>query len=264
MTSASQLLEQIWQRPDDRQLLSVYADLLATTGETTRAEYMQLSLMPELSAAQEKRLGSLRKRHRGAWLGPARRFVWTWEESEETPGFVDRVQCSMANLVKGFELVRALGPRLRVNVTEPTAKRDVVALSKHPLGTLYGLELHEADAQWITDDLLVTLSASLRGLRSLTLYAGEARSSDRGWGALLPHLDGLEDLEVMMGENPERWLEMLLDSSLVRSLRRLSVPGWIPKTLRGRITKALRACELEFRDERRSPYNRATGYYESY
>jgi uncharacterized protein (TIGR02996 family) len=262
VTRQTALLDEIWKRPDDRELLSVYADYLASVGETTRAEYIQLSLQEPRSAAQDKRRDALRNKHRGAWLGVARQFVHTWEESEDTPGFIARAKCSTAKLTEGFEHVRALGPRLAVAVTEPKAKRETVALAKLPLGSLYGLALYEADAQWITDELLATLAPTLRGLRALVLRAGEARATDEGWQTVLANLDAVEHLDLTMGWNPERWLELLLASPLARTLRTLSVPGWIGKPLRKRLNAL--PCTIDYRDERRSRYNRETGYYETW
>jgi uncharacterized protein (TIGR02996 family) len=257
----TQLLEEIWRRPEDRQLLAVYADWLAGQGETARAEYIQLSLLDDPTAAQEKRRGALLKKHRGAWLGAARPFVWTWEESEETPGFVARCQCAMAKLTAGFEQVRALGPRLLVSVTEPKAKREVRALAERPIGTLYGLALYEADAQWITDELLSTLAPRLPGLKQLVLHAGEARATEAGWASLLPHLAGLEHLELSLGWNPERWVELLLESSLPRSLRTLSLPGWIAPSFGDALARVMPACALTLREEGRMRFDRETGYY---
>jgi uncharacterized protein (TIGR02996 family) len=197
----------IWATPTDLRLLSVYADFLAGRGDLPRAEYIQLSLLAQRTPAQEKRRIALQNKHRGAWLGEARRYIWTWEEDADSPGFVAKCQCQMARLTAGFELVRALGPRLTVTVTAPKAKREVAAFAKLPVGALWGLGMFEADAQWITDDLLVTLAPALRGLRALELHAGEARASERGWGALLHHLDAIERIELTMGDDPRRWLE---------------------------------------------------------
>jgi hypothetical protein len=188
--------------------------------------------------------------------------VWTWEEDETCPGFVARAQCSMAKLTSGFAFVRSLGPHLVVNVTEPKARREAVAFAACPIGTLYGLRLFELDAQWVTDELLTTLAPSMRGLRVLELYAGEARATDMGWEALLPNLEGLERLELAMGWNPEAWIEALLASSVMRTLKALSVPAWLHKSLQAQLKKALPKNAVAFRKERRSRYNRETGYYE--
>jgi uncharacterized protein (TIGR02996 family) len=259
---SAELLAQIWERPTDRELLAVYADWLASQGQTTRAEFMQLSLLAKPTPQQERRRETLRKKHRGEWLGAARPFIWTWEESEESPGFVARAQCSTVKLTKGLDEVARLGPRLRVSVTEPKAKREAVALAKLPLGRkLHGMSFYENDAQWISDDFLATIAPALVGLRSLVLDAWEARSSDRGWRAMLPHLEGLADLELSLGENPEAWIEQLMDSSLPRTLKRLSVPGWLPPPLRDRLVAKLAGCTVEFRKGRRHRFNRASGYY---
>jgi uncharacterized protein (TIGR02996 family) len=53
MTSNEQMLQKIWKSPGDTQLLAVYADWLATQGEVTRAEYMQLSLLQSPTRVQE-------------------------------------------------------------------------------------------------------------------------------------------------------------------------------------------------------------------
>jgi len=257
-SNEQQLRDEIWKNPTDRQLLSVYADWLMSTGDTTRAEFMQLSLLPKPTPAQNKRLVALRNKHRGAWLGAARPFIYTWDEDEESPGFVRKCQCQMAKLTKGFEQIRALGPRLVVAVTAPKAKREVDALAKLPLGTLWGLEMYEADAQWITDELLTKLASRLGGLRELVLHVGEARASDAGWRAVLEHLDVVERMELTMGENPERWLEMLLEKNL--PLRALSMPGWIGKSLRARLNKAI--PDVTYRSgEAHQYYDRETGYY---
>ena len=255
----TEMLEAIWKNPDDHDLLAVYADWLASNGETSRAEYMQLALLENPTAAQERRLKVLRAKDRGKWLGKARSFVWTWEEDWTTPGFVARAQCSMAKLTRGFAQVRALGPRLVVNVTEPKARREAVAFAQQPIGTLYGLELRELDAQWVSDALLTTLAPSMRGLKLLNLQAGEARATESGWNALLPHLEGLEHLELTPGWNPEAWMTALLASPVVGTLRTLSVPAWLDKPLQARLKKAVK--QVTFRKERRLRYNRETGYY---
>jgi uncharacterized protein (TIGR02996 family) len=257
----AELLAEIWQRPADRELLAVYADWLAANGQAARAEYMQLSLLARRTPAQDRRRTALRAKHRSSWLGAARRFVYTYEDSDETPGFVAHVQCAMAPLTRGFELIRALGPRLVVNATQPKARREVIALAKLPLGTLWGLELYENDAQWLTDDVLAILGPALSGLRSLYLGTGEARASDRGWAAMLPHLDALEHLVLHLGDNPERWIELLLDSALTRTLTSLSVPGWIARAQRTRLERAFPS--VVFRRGGRLRFNRETGFYES-
>ncbi len=255
----AQMLEAIWQNPDDRARLAVYADWLASTGETTRSEYMQLRLMNTMTQAQQLRMTSLRVRHRGTWLGKARPFVWTWEEDWEVPGFIARAQCSMGKLTKGFELVRALGPRLVVQVTEPRARQEVEAFAKQPLGTLYGLGLSETDSDWVNDGLLTLLAPSLRGLRALELNAREARATEAGWLALLRHLEGLEQLVLNPGSDPEAWFAALLDSSLMRTLQTISVPSWVDQPTQARLLKSVK--KVTFRPERRLQFNRDTGQY---
>lgn len=256
-TNGEQLRLEIWKHPTDRQLLSVYADWLAAQGDGPRAEFIQLSLLAKRTSEQEKRRVALRNKHRGAWLGGARPFIWTWVDDEDSPGFVRRCQCQMAKLTSGFEQIRGLGPRLVVAVTAPKAKREVDALAKLPLGLLWGLAMYEADAQWITDALMTKLAPTFHGLRELVLHVNEMRASERGWGAVLEHLGTVEHLDLTMGENPERWLEMLLERKL--PLQTLSVPGWIGKPLARRLRKVI--PNVEFRSEGRLRFDRALGYY---
>lgn len=238
------LLAEIWERPDDHHVLGVYADHLASTGEATRAEYIQLSLLGTRTPAQDKRRAALAKQHRGAWLGSARPFVYTWELSEQTPGFVARAQCAMPKLVAGFELVRALGPRLVVEPSAPKAKREVAALAKLPLGTLYGLALHDNDAQWVTSETLATLGPSLRGLRSLSIWiSANQHPSHAGWRELVAQLDTLEHLALEV-DDPEDWLPALPDAKIARTLRTLVIPGYTEDSLRSSLATTLPACAI--------------------
>ena len=83
-STEQQLRQEIWNDPTNRQLLSVYADWLDAAGDGPRAEFMHLSLLAKRTPAQNKRLIALRNKHRGAWLGGARPFIYTWEEDEES------------------------------------------------------------------------------------------------------------------------------------------------------------------------------------
>jgi uncharacterized protein (TIGR02996 family) len=242
-TSETELLEAIWKNPRDRAALSVYADWLIEHGDATRGEYIQLSLIDGPSTAQSKRRTALKNRHRGAWLGAARKFVWTWEESEETPGFVAKAQCSMPKLAAGLENVRMLGPRLVINASEPKAKREIVALAKRPLGTLWGLSFVENDAMWITDEALAILAPSLDGLRALALHSEVATM--RGWNALLPHLSELCDLELGDVDEVEAWLETLFTKTVCPNLVRLAIPGGVSESMRNRLSRARTGCAVE-------------------
>jgi len=64
-----------------------------------------------------------------------------------------------------------------------------------------------------------------------------------------------------MGDNPEAWLEALMAPGAAPHLRRLSVPGWIAASMKARLSQAFPECAIDFRRERRSRFDRATGYY---
>jgi uncharacterized protein (TIGR02996 family) len=243
-STEQQLRDEIWKQPTDPHLLAVYADWLATQGDDSRAEFIQLSLVPSPTRPQAKRLVALRNKYRGAWLGAARPFIYAWEEDTSSPGFVRTCQCEMAKLTSGFEHVRRLGPRLVVEVTAPNAKRETEALAKLPLGTLWGLAFYEADTPWITDELMATLAPAMHGLRELVLHAEPARASDRGWGAILEHIGSVEHLDLTLGANPDRWFELLLEQRRP-PFKTLSLPGWIGKPMRKRL--ATIADEVQYR-----------------
>jgi hypothetical protein len=78
---------------------------------------------------------------------------------------------------------------------------------------------------------------------------------------MLAHLDALEWLELSMGENPEQWVEDLAHSRAAPRRRHLSLPSWLDATIRRKIERAVPGCTVEYRRERRSRFNRATGFY---
>ena len=263
MSSGEALRAQLWQRPDDLELLRVYADWLVEHGDPARGEFIQLSVLTGRSAAQEKRRAALLRKHGSAWVGPASPFVYSWRCTDEAPGFVSEVKCSAMKLVAGFDAIRALGPRLTVTLAIVKTRREVAALATLPLGALYGLALCETDADWVTDHLLSTLGPRLAGLRSLVLHAAERRASERGWAEVLPHLGSLERLDLTMGANAEAWLELLLEAPAARSLRALCIPSWVDPVLRERLTRELGGCEVSLRPAMRLRFDPSSRQYQA-
>jgi uncharacterized protein (TIGR02996 family) len=221
------LRAQIWNTPEDRAALAIYADWLLQHGDATRGEYMQLSLLAKPTPAQTRRRDALRNKHRGAWLGAARPFVYTWEESETSPGFVAEVKCSTKKLAAGFEQIRALGPRLVVAINPTASASDRAVLASLPLGTLYGLALSDADVFWLKDRAVRQLLPALAGLRGLRLavWDGDGRGSFSldTWRALLDAVPTLEAIDFAAEESSsDSYIEALLAHPIAPRLRRLA------------------------------------------
>lgn len=199
------LLRQIWEEPEDRERLSVYADWLLQHGDATRGEYMQLALLDKPTKAQEKRQETLRKKHRGAWLGAARPYVYTWEESFTSPGFISRVTCNVDKLANGLEHIVDLGPRLMVNLGPVTTAAGRKRLGSIALGSLYGLGLYESDLMWVNDRLLDTIIGKLDDLRRIELFVFPDRFSLTSWRKVL-ELPALQELQFHCFGSPDEYL----------------------------------------------------------
>lgn len=228
MSTEADLRAAIWQSPEDREALSVYADWLLENGEPTRGEYMQLALLPKPTPAQKKRRDALVKKHRGAWLGEARSFVYTWEESETSPGFLAEAKCSTKKLAAGFEQVRALGPRLVVEINPTASARDRAVLAGLPLGKLYGLALADADVFWLKDKNVRQLLPACSGLRALriSVYDDDRKGSFtiETWRAVLDALPTLEEIGFMAEETgDDSYIELLLEHRIARQLLKLEL-----------------------------------------
>ncbi len=180
---ADDLFASVWAAPGDRARLQVLADAFLEQGQVPRGTYMQLSLLPKRTPAQEKLRGQLLKKHRGEWLGEARPLVKQWVDSEDDPGFVSHATIAPERFLEGFELVCNLGPRLVVKWTKVSTRTQLKALAALPLGKrLYGLDLRNPEAYgndtWVDDVGLEILSPALTGLRSLSLTRLHDRFSD--------------------------------------------------------------------------------------
>lgn len=96
--SASDRRLRWWSKPQDAATLRVLADLWAEKGEL-RGEFVQLSLLPQRTPAQEKRLSQL-LRDGGKLIGPARPYLREWRFGAN--GVVDTARCEADKLVEGI------------------------------------------------------------------------------------------------------------------------------------------------------------------
>jgi uncharacterized protein (TIGR02996 family) len=180
----------VWNDPQDRNALRVYADWLTEQG-TSRGEYIQLRCLDSPSREQERAAERLLKKDRGKWLGEARPFVLSWWDSKNPPGFVSQIFCQPAKLVDGFEHISKLGPRLIVNVISmrPHRRESEAKLAELPLGQIWGLSFSEND---VDEDTLVTLAPAMKGLRWLDIHCNDVTA--KGLAALAASVDTLQYL----------------------------------------------------------------------
>ncbi len=211
-TLSSDAFASVWQAPHDFVRYAVLADALIERGETSRGEFVQLSILKKRSPEQDKRRQALLKKHRGEWLGEARPAVKTWVDSETEPGFVSHVTVAPEKFLGSFEPIRLLGPRLIVEWTKVPTRIVMKKLAALPLGTLYGLDLRNPEAfvsegdTWVDDIGLDLLAPALAGLKSLSL----TRLRNRFTGALLTHVSRgagktLEHLSLSHHELGDGW-----------------------------------------------------------
>jgi uncharacterized protein (TIGR02996 family) len=238
-----ELLAAIWCAPTDRAALAVYADWLSDHGgDATRGEFIQLSLLDRRTPAQDKRRTALLAKHRGAWLGAARPFVWTWTESDETPGFIDQVKIGLTKLARGFDHVIALGPRLRVDPNPIVTAADRATFAALPLDRLYGLGMYENDITWVTERLIHAIAPKLGGLRRLAISGSYLPLN--GWRDLLTAVGMLEDVYLYVYSEPDDYIDALLDSPVARTLRRARLNQPRTARMRARLSSAPFEVEL--------------------
>lgn len=189
----AKLREAIWKDPTDKHALRVYADWLAEQGAETQAEYMQLRLLDAPTDEQLEKAVRIRDKNRGQWLGEARQFVRSWNDSGETPGFVDRLWCEAQKFIPGFEHILQLGPRLLISVTSMrTKRRDTEKrLAALPLGKAHGLDFRAND---MDDTSVMTLAPAMQGLKHLVLDQNVFTA--KAVEALGTHVSSLESLSM--------------------------------------------------------------------
>lgn len=223
---AAKLFEKYWQNPDDSNSLSVWADLLAEHGDV-RAEFVQLSLLPDPTDAQIERRAAIEKKEAGRLVGPARPYLRNWLFGHT--GLVESATCEADQLIAGFDAIVALHPRLSLVVTSLRKKTlpTIAQLIKLPLARIWYLRL---EANGLTDKALAALAPGLQGVKHLSLDGNDVTGD--GLTALAAHAAELEFLALGF-------------SSAQREQRREVLAGWVDAlTVKGAFPK-LRA--LHFR-----------------
>jgi hypothetical protein len=210
-----------WAHPDDVEALKVWADALLDRGDV-RGEFIQLSLLSELSTAQQARKRALARRD-AALVGPARPFVNGFALGAQ--GLVTQARCSGSKLVDGFAQLAALNPRLALRVTSLRGTAQLAAVAALPLRAFRTLFL---DGLRLDDAKLKVLAPALDGVVNLSL-ANNALTGD-ALEVLRPYAGRLEALALgtsyaqsAVGRSiVDAWAEALLDERGFGALRVVS------------------------------------------
>ncbi len=209
----------IWADPADLEAHRVHADWLLEHGDRSLGEYIQLGLLAEPTAEQQRRAELLHKKHRAAWLGAARPFVRSWKHDRR--GFVATAICEAQQLKSGLAHLLELGPRLRLTVTtmRKRPRATVAELASLPLGRFYGLSLSSG----IDDRGLTDLAPALAGITHLDL--GYNSFGGAGLRAVGARVTGIRTLSVISDNYTPGWIDAIVETPGFASLECVEVRG---------------------------------------
>jgi uncharacterized protein (TIGR02996 family) len=208
----------IWAAPDDVAVYRVYADWLLEHGNSL-GEYMQLALVAEPTAEQQRRAAALLKKERARWLGAARPFVRSW--TNDAFGFASTAVCEAQKLAAGFEHLLEIGPRPRLTVTSFAKRRraTVAEVARLELGRFHALALSSG----LDDRDLEVLAPALAGIRHLDL--GYNSFTAAGLRAVGAHVAGIRTLSVISHNYSPDWIDAMIETSGFASLECVEVRG---------------------------------------
>lgn len=212
-----------WANPDDLDTLRVWADALVEAGDV-RGEFIQLSTLEHRSDEQSKRLQAVFNKLGGKLVGPARPFIRMYGFGPN--GLVSGITTEAPNLIKGFDLIAQLNPRLQVTITSLKKKQFHAEFAKLPLR-----HFSFVDLSWngIDDRTFVTIAPALDGVTQLSLKYNHV--TGEGLRAAAPHFTALEHLELARG-TPQRidegealrsWVDALCAVSAFKQVRTLKL-----------------------------------------
>jgi uncharacterized protein (TIGR02996 family) len=198
MSVADELLRDVVAHPDDDTPRLVCADWLDEHGQAARAEFIRvqcrLAALPERHperAALRAREAELHASHSKAWCRGLPQ--WVWGHCQFRRGFVDRVEATLAQFLKGAAKLRRLAPVREVRIRD--ADQGLEVLGSPHLASLTELHLGSTG---IGDEGATALasSPSLTGLSALTL--GNEGIGPEGTAALAssPNLANLTVLDL--------------------------------------------------------------------
>ncbi|HEU0033639.1 MAG TPA: TIGR02996 domain-containing protein [Kofleriaceae bacterium] len=246
--TGDELRAQIWQTPDDRALLAVYADWLLQHDDEARGRYIHLALLPDPTPAQVTERWALFHAHVARWMGPAAPHLSRPEDCLATPSFLGGARCTAESLAAGFDAICAVSPRLVLRLAPIWQPRARTLFWTLPLGRLYGLELVDDDMTWVDDPLFTGALPQLHGLQHLALSIRPGALTLDGWRAISQQLTTLASLELDLHATTDSWLEALVDSPLTRSLRHVALTPPHSDELRARIEQRFAAAQLTWFD----------------
>ena len=190
------LLQSIYERPDDIARRLVYADALLERGDV-RGELITLQCQETLTNEQQRRVRALLKDHGIEWLGPLAPIIR-----------------------KGFQFERGFLADCTIDSNKGTRIRPLVG---HPAWST---------VHTLADSALIALHPVMRSLRALTFRPNRARSReelDDSWRELLAGtprpIEKLHYTDIDTYADREEQLQLLSRCDALPNLRELFVGG---------------------------------------
>ena len=233
------LRDQLWQQPDDRELLRVYGDALEQAGDP-RGALIQLSLIADPTPEQREARRALIKKHKGALVGPAREYLREYHFGPN--GLVEKARAEADKVIAGIDVIARVNPRLVLTITSVRNVKDAAALGAISLAPIYFV-----DFGWVTgthggcqlsDVLLETLAPALANVRHLQLsHRGDVDEvfTPDGLRALGRHTKQLRylaiDYAAYRSAPPAAFARAIAETPGFSTLRALDFPGVTPGDL---------------------------------
>jgi len=193
---AGELLQSIYDRPDDTARRLVYADALLDQGDA-RGELITLQCQDALTAVQRRRESALLKKHGRAWLGELAPII--------RPGF---------RFERGFLAACSVDPKKRTRIAP---------LVGHPAWST---------VHTLADSALIALHPIMRALRTLEFQPNHARyheDLDDSWRELLAGaerpIERLYFADVDRDTDSDQQVPLLARCDALPSLRELYLGG---------------------------------------
>ena len=176
--AADKLWAQFCAQPQDRELLRVYADVLAEAGNP-RGTFINLCLLDHPTPTQITAKQTMMSKQKKLLAGPGGEFLREFEFGPN--GLVSRARTEAAQVIAGIAALQTLNPRLVLTITSVKTLKDAVAFGQVPLDGIWFV-----DFGWITGT------------------HGGMNLSDKQLDAVAPALANVEHLQLSCRGTPEK------------------------------------------------------------
>jgi hypothetical protein len=186
--SAEALWEQWWAKPDDTQLLRIYADALEAAGDP-RGPLIQLGLVGSANRTADQEAMMEMQTEKGACAPAGKTWLREYEFGEDD-GLVVKGRTDLPKLLEGVAELGRIHPRFILTLTSTSVKtlRDAVALG--------GVSPAALGRIWMIDFGVIT--AEIRG------SLGGCQLSDKQLAAIAPAFADVTHVQLSCRGNPNR------------------------------------------------------------